>query len=120
MIVIATDAPLSVRNLKRLAKRAFAGMARTTNVMSNGSGDYAIAFTTAYRIPHNPETGYVKLPPLIPNNRMTRFFQAVEEATQEAIYNSILMAESMNGYKNHHVTAFPIDSLKAKIIQSPE
>ena len=114
MIVIATDAPMSVRNLKRLAKRAFAGMARTTNVMSNGSGDYAIAFSTAYRIPHYPN-GYVEIPPLIPNSRMTQFFQAVEEATQEAIYNSIMMAESMKGYKNRYVAAFPIDSLKAKI-----
>jgi D-aminopeptidase len=82
MIIIATDAPLSVRNLERLGKRAFIGMGRTTTVMSNGSGDYAIIFSTAYRIPYYGDQQTIIIPPLVSNNAMTILFRAVEEATQ--------------------------------------
>lgn len=108
MIVIATDAPLSSRNLKRLARRAFIGMGRTRSVMSNGSGDYAIAFSTAYRIPHQPQGHKLKIPDLIDNDTMTTFFRAVEEATEEAIYNSLFRATTTKGYKGHIREALPI------------
>ncbi len=111
MIVIATDAPLSVRNLKRLAKRSFTGMARTRSVMSNSSGDYAIAFSTAYRIPNDSQGKPFAVPDLIANSDMNPFFHAVEEATQEAIYNSMFMATTVTGYKGRTVEAIPLDEV---------
>ncbi|MFC2088251.1 P1 family peptidase [Calditrichota bacterium] len=108
MIVIATDAPVSTQNLKRMAKRAFTGMGRTTYVMSNGSGDYAIAFSTAYRIPNHNSDQHVAMPALIENDSMTIIFQAIEEATQEAIYNSLFMATTVTGNKGRTVEAIPI------------
>ncbi|UCC44880.1 MAG: P1 family peptidase, partial [Candidatus Zixiibacteriota bacterium] len=110
MIVVATDAPLSSRNLKRLAGRALHGLARTGSSMSNGSGDYVIAFSTAYRIPHGSKET-VPVPPLLPNGAMSPFFRAVSEATQEAIYNSMFMAETMEGYGGHIVPAIPVDKV---------
>lgn len=107
MIVIATDAPLSPRNLERLARRAFLGLARTGSYMSNGTGDYAIAFSTAYRIPY--ETGQlVEVPPLVSNDAMTPLFQAVVEATQEAVYNSLFMATTVKGHRGRVIEAIPI------------
>jgi D-aminopeptidase len=107
MIVIATDAPLSPRNLERLARRAFLGLARTGSYMSNGTGDYAIAFSTAYRIPY--ETGqHVQVPPLVSNDAMTPLFQAVVEATQEAVYNSLFMATTVKGHLGRTIHAIPI------------
>ena len=111
MIVIATDAPLSVRNLKRLAKRSFAGMAKTTAVMSNSSGDYAIAFSTAYTIPYDSDVTTHPIPPLINNDKMTLLFRAVEEATEEAIYNSLLMATTVTGFQGHTREAIPLDQV---------
>ena len=108
MIIIATDAPLDSRNLKRLAKRSFIGMGRTTRYMSNGSGDYAIAFSTAYTIPNRGETWTYEVPDLLANDAMTILFKAVEEATREAIYNSLFMATSMKGYQGHEVVALPV------------
>lgn len=113
MIVIATDAPLDARNLKRLARRSFAGMARTRSVMTNGSGDYAIAFSTAWTIPAIPENGHVDPPPLVTNGTMNNIFLAVEEATQEAIYNSIFMATDMTGRDGHELKAIPLDRVRA-------
>jgi D-aminopeptidase len=88
-------------------------MGRTTTVMSNGSGDYAIAFSTAYKIPHEPVDQKYEVPDFIDNSAMTILFQAVEEATQEAIYNSLLAATSVTGYKGRTVEAISIDKLKA-------
>ena len=113
MIVIATDAPLSVRNLKRLARRAFSGMARTRSVMTQSSGDYAIAFSTAYRIPHEAEVERIDVPPLVANSAMNPLFRAVEEATQEAIYNSLFMATTTTGFKGRTREAIPLDRVKA-------
>mgnify|MGYP003695091787 CR=1 FL=1 len=96
MIVLATDAPLSPRNLERLARRALHGMARTGASMSNGSGDYVIAFSTAWRIPYQAD-GPVIVPPLIHNDHMTPFFGAAMDATEEAIYNSMFMATTVEG-----------------------
>lgn len=109
MIVIATDAPLSPRNLKRLGRRSFLGLARTGSYMSNGTGDYAIAFSTAYRIPHGARR--VDVPPLIANDAMTPLFQAVVEATREAVYNSLFMATTVTGHRGRTVEAIPIASV---------
>ncbi len=98
MIILATDAPLSDRNLKRLAKRGLAGLARTGASMSNGSGDYVIAFSTAKEVRRTPErSSQVWAYPEVPNDLISPFFQAAIEATEEAIYNSLCMAESMTG-----------------------
>ncbi len=114
MIVAATDAPVSVRNLKRLAQRAVLGLARTGSVMANGSGDYVIAFTTAYRIPHavpRSESGAGLLPPgpLLHDEMMTPLFLAVVEATEEAVYNSLFMATTVKGRSGHVREAIPLD-----------
>jgi D-aminopeptidase len=89
MIVVATDAPLAPRNLKRLARRALAGLARTGSSMSNGSGDYVIAFS-AVAAGLNEE---------IRNDDMSPLFQAVIEATEEAIYNSLFAATTVSGHR---------------------
>ncbi len=113
MIVLATDAPLSVRNIERVARRALLGMARTGSSMSNGSGDYVIAFSTAYRIPYH-ETGTLKIPPLLHNNHMTPFFVAAMEATEEAIYNSLFMATTVHG-KNGTAHAINLDAVRESL-----
>jgi D-aminopeptidase len=110
MIVVATDAPMSVRNIERVAQRALHGMARTGSSMSNGSGDYVIAFSTAYRIPHN-ETELLGIPLLLQNGHMTPFFEAVMDATEEAIYNSLFMATTIYG-KNGMVPAINLDAVR--------
>ena len=101
MIIVATDAPLSDRNLERLAERAFAGLARTGAAYSNGSGDYAIAFSTAEGVRRTPErreelARYEDWP----NDRMSPLFVAVAEATEEAILNSMLRAETVRSVVN--------------------
>ena len=108
MIVIATDAPLSPRDLKRVARRSFAGQARTCSFMSSTSGDFAIAFSTAYRIPAIEEHHMVPRPPLVDNDAINLLFRAVEEATEEAIYNSLFMATTMTGYRGHQRERIPL------------
>ncbi len=105
MIVVATDAPILSRNLKRLAKRAILGLARTGSVMSNSSGDYVIAFSTAKR---RIESG-----DLLTNSEMSVLFRAVVEATEEAVYNSLFKATSVVGRDNHSCEALPIDKTLA-------
>jgi len=109
MMVIATDAPLSARNLKRLARRALHGMARTGASMSNGSGDYAIAFSTAYHIPHRTDLS-IRPPPLLHNDHMSPLFLAAIEATEEAIYNSLLQATTVHGHQGT-IEAIPLDAV---------
>jgi D-aminopeptidase len=114
MIVIATDAPLSDRNLKRLAKRGLAGLARTGASMSNGSGDYAIAFSTAEDVRRTAERrSKVWAYPEVPNELMSPLFEAAIEATEEAIYNSLCMAETMTGHRGRIVPALPLDALQS-------
>jgi D-aminopeptidase len=109
MIVLATDAPLSDRNLKRLARRGLAGLARTGASMSNGSGDYVIAFSTAEEVRRTPERrSQVWAYPEVPNELMSPIFQAAIESTEEAIYNSLCAAETMTGYQGVKVTALPL------------
>jgi D-aminopeptidase len=114
MIVVATDAPLTHRNLKRLAKRAILGLARTGGICSNGSGDYVIAFSTAenLRIKHREKFLLRKIS-VLPNERMSPLFLGVIEATEEAILNSLFKATSMKGWKGHYIEAIPINKVKA-------
>ncbi len=112
MIVVMTDAPLSSRNLERLAKRAMMGLAKTGGIASNGSGDYVIAVSTAKDnfIPHNKESLYIETKEL-KNKAITPLFLAVIEATEEAIVNSLFAAKTMSGRKNHKIKSIPIDSV---------
>jgi D-aminopeptidase len=105
MIVVATDAPLTYRNLERLARRALAGLARTGSSMSNGSGDYVIAFSTV-KVSELSEVG------LVSNNQMSPLFQSVIEATEEAIYNSMFLATTVTGYRAT-IEALPLDETLA-------
>lgn len=109
VIVIATDAPLSDRNLERLARRAFLGIARTGSPITNGSGDYAVAFSTHDGVRRTPERrgGIAQLAEL-PNDRITPLFQAVVEATEEAVLNSMFAAGPMDGHRGR-IEALPID-----------
>ena len=110
MIVVATDAPISSRNLQRLAKRAFMGLAKTGGIASNGSGDYVIAFSTndSLRILHSP-AGPTSLQPELHNEYVTPLFMAAIEATEEAIINSLFTAESLKGFNGHEVKPLPLD-----------
>ena len=109
MIIIATDAPVDGRNLRRLAARAWLGMARTGSAASNGSGDYAIAFSTAPQIRiHTSEKPPTRHLELLTNDAMSPLFLAVIEATEEAIYNSMFRATTMSG-NGHTIEALPID-----------
>jgi D-aminopeptidase len=106
IIVIATDAPLDARNLKRLAARAMLGLARTGSPSTNGSGDYVIAFSTQNRIRASDARRTVQL---AGNEAMSPLFVAVVEATEEAIYNSMFRATTVTGIGGHRVEALPID-----------
>jgi D-aminopeptidase len=109
MIIIATDAPIDARNLRRLATRAWLGMARTGSAASNGSGDYAIAFSTAPQLRiHTSEKSPTRHAELLTNDAMSPLFLAVIEATEEAIYNSMFRATTMSG-NGHTVEGLPID-----------
>ncbi len=112
MIVLATDAPLSDRNLTRLAARAMAGLARTGAAMSNGSGDYAIAFSTHPDVRRTPDrrSRLVSYPELS-NDQVSPLFLAAIEATEEAIYNSLCAATTTTGYKGT-IEALPLDVLQ--------
>jgi D-aminopeptidase len=110
MIVVATDAPLDARNLERLAARAILGLARTGSPMTNGSGDYVIAFSTAESVRRTPERrSAVHSVELVPNDLMSPLFQAAVEATEEAIYNSVLRAVTVTGHGGRTVEALPLD-----------
>lgn len=119
MMIVATDAPLSDRNLERLGNRAMTGLARTGSSMTNGSGDYVISFSTAESVRRTSdrrnENAQIEE---IPNNRVSPLFQAAAEATEEAIYNSLLMARSVtsknviNG-ETRTVHELPVDKVRA-------
>ncbi|MEX1055270.1 MAG: P1 family peptidase, partial [Rhodothermales bacterium] len=114
MIVIATDAPVSDRNLERMARRAFLGIGRTGSPMTNGSGDYAIAFSTAEEVRRTPERrSEASTYTILPNDRMSPLFEAVVEATEEAVYNSLFKAETMKGHRGT-VEALPLEGIRSK------
>lgn len=112
MIIVATDAPLNSRNLKRLAKRAILGLAKTGGIASNGSGDYVIAFSTAesLHIPHHSEKP-IQTQGFLKNSAMSPLFLAVNEATEEAILNALFNAETMEGRNGHSVEALPVEKV---------
>ncbi|HUX09922.1 MAG TPA: P1 family peptidase [Terriglobia bacterium] len=97
MMVVATDAPLGARNLRRLAARTMMGLARTGAAGSNGSGDYAIAFSTAPQVRIRPTTGLTRQITVVTNQAMSPLFLATIEATEEAIYNSLFKATTLTG-----------------------
>ena len=111
MIIVATNAPLDSRNLQRIASRAMMGLARTGGIASNGSGDYVIAFSTAeeLRIPASPGR-FLPNASVLSNDAMTPLFLATIEATEEAIYNSLFMAEDMEG-NGRKVQAMPVEEV---------
>lgn len=113
MIVIATDAPLDARNLKRLAARAWLGVARTGSSASNGSGDYAIAVSTAPQVRiHTSDKALTRNVEVVTNDAMSPLFLAAIEATEEAVYNSMFMATTMTA-NGHTVEALPIEKTVA-------
>ena len=112
IIVIATDAPVDARNLERMAARAMMGLARTGAAGSNGSGDYAIAFSTAEDVRVRTQVPNERAAPqtikTLGNDAMSPVFLAVIESTEEAIYNSLFKATTVTG-KGHTVEALPLD-----------
>ena len=109
MMVIATDAPMNARNLKRLAARAWLGVARAGGSASNGSGDYAIAFSTAPQVRvHASDKALTRNVEVMANDAMSPLFLAVIEATEEAVYNSMFKATTMTG-NGHTVEALPME-----------
>lgn len=111
MIVLATDAPLSARNLERLARRAVLGLARTGSYLANGSGDFVIAFSTANQVPHEP-AGATRTVEELHNDAMSPLFLATVEAVEEAVYNSLLRATDVTGRDGNRGEALPIAPLR--------
>jgi|SRR6266480_7831479 len=113
IIVIATDAPVEARNLKRIAARAMLGLGRTGAAGSNGSGDYVIAFSTAPQVRiRSEEKASPRHIEVLTNDSMSPLFLAVIEASEEAVYNSLLRATTITG-RGHTVEALPIDRTTA-------
>ncbi|MEN8120198.1 MAG: P1 family peptidase [Bacteroidota bacterium] len=112
MIVIMTDAPLSARNLKRLAKRAMLGLAKSGGIASNGSGDYVIAVSTneSVRIPYRTKSMFYETK-VLRNGSMTSLFLATIEATEEAILNSLFTAKTMIGRAGHTIESLPLSKV---------
>ncbi|MBW7887860.1 MAG: P1 family peptidase [Bacteroidetes bacterium] len=113
MIIVATDAPLTARNLQRLAKRATFGLARTGGNCSNGSGEYVIAFSTAeeLRVPYDDGNNLFVSTKEIRNDQMTPLFEAVIEATEEAILNSMFASPSMTGMNGRTIKGLPVEKV---------
>ena len=118
MIVVATDAPLDARNLKRLAARAVFGLARTGSSFSNGSGDFAIAFSTAADLRTRFGSAAVQSRTLLPTDGVSPLFQAVLEATEEAVYNSMLKATTTSS-RHGKAEALPVDRVREIIGRYP-
>lgn len=108
MIIVATNAPVDSRQLKRLAKRASIGLGRTGSIIHNGSGDIIIAFSNAYTIPHSSDDGIVSYTLLRDDTKvMNDLFKAVIEATEEAVYQSMIHAETTTGRHGRVVERWP-------------
>ena len=110
MIVVATDAPMLSRNLERLASRAIMGLARTGSNASNGSGDYVLAFSTSPLVRRNPDAPVASAQEL-GNDRASALFQAVADATEEALYNAMLMATPVSS-RAGRMEPLPVDSVR--------
>ena len=110
IVVVATDAPLIPTQLRRMAKRVALGLGRLGSFSGDGSGDLFIAFSTANAGASNPEG--VRQLEMLPNERMNPLFLATVEATEEAVVNAMVAAETMTGIDNHTVLALPHDRLR--------
>ncbi|KXU87957.1 aminopeptidase [Paraburkholderia monticola] len=99
IMIVATDAPLDARQLKRLSLRAAAGLARTGSVYGHGSGDIALAFSTAYTVPHGAD--FVALPPLVADHGLDPLFRACADSVEQAILDALWSAESVTGRDGH-------------------
>ncbi|WP_353722900.1 P1 family peptidase [Dyadobacter sp. 676] len=110
MMVLATDAPLDARNLKRLAKRVMLGMAQTGGIAANGSGDYVIAFSTANKVLHETAEPVFSAA-YLHNDYVSPIFMAAIEATEEAIINSLFMARTSEGTQGHKAEELPRDKV---------
>ena len=112
MIIVATDAPLDSRNLMRLAKRAMLGLGKTGGIASNGSGDYAIAFSTneEVRVPYKSSKKIINIP-VLQNDDASPLFMAAIEATEEAIINSLFAAKTTVGLNGKKVEALPLNKV---------
>jgi D-aminopeptidase len=111
MVIVATNAPLTARDLERLAARGVFALARTGSSFSNGSGDYGIAFSTSLETRARHGETAARTRTLLPTDALSPLFQAVLEATEEAVYNAMLRAETMTG-NGITVEALPIDRLR--------
>ena len=110
--MVATDAPLLPNQLERVARRATLGLARTGTIAAHSSGDFALAFSTAAEVPHDPESGTMAITALN-NAAISPLFAATVEATEEAFGNALTMATTTVGRDGHKVYALPLDRLKA-------
>ncbi|HLF47528.1 MAG TPA: P1 family peptidase, partial [Chitinophagaceae bacterium] len=117
MIVVATDAPLDARNLERLAKRAFMGLAKTGGIASNGSGDYVIAFSTDSLLRVSFNAPDILQQKILSNDAVSPLFMAAIEATEEAIISSLLAAETMQGKNGRIVPSLPLKKVKEIFIK---
>jgi D-aminopeptidase len=99
IMLIATDAPLDARQLRRVAMRAAAGLARTGSVYGHGSGDIALAFTTAYTVRH--DAAFIATPPLVSDARLDPLFQAAADSIEQAILDALFSAETVSGRDGH-------------------
>jgi len=114
MVILATDAPMLDRALRRLARRAALGLARTGSIAGHGSGDYIIAFSNAVRIPHEPSERVLTLPHIVEDGALIDgLFQAAVEATEEAVINALFAATTMTGRDGHVRYALPLDETLA-------
>lgn len=116
MMVVATDAPISDRNLERLASRALMGLARTGSSGSNGSGDYVLAFSSSPDVRRGPSRGPRTIQDL-PNDAMAGLFQATIESTEEAIYNSLLKATDVTGRGGRKAEALPLAEVREVLLK---
>jgi len=114
MIVLATDAPLTCRQLGRLCVRAAAGLARCGSVYGHGSGDFVVAFSTAHRLPHDPPSLTAPYTLLVDEGRaMDALFAGVAESVEEAVLNSLFAAKTVIGRDGHVRHALPVDQVVA-------
>jgi D-aminopeptidase len=105
IMILATDAPLDARQLRRLAMRAGAGLARTGSFFGHGSGDVALAFSTAYRVPHDASSPMPAIA-MLHDGRLDALFEATADATEQAILDALFAAETVRGFRGHERRAF--------------
>jgi len=117
MMVVATDAPIDARQLQRLAKRAIFGLARSGSSGSNGSGDFVIAFSTGTKISTQPAASNGSPASRLSEEELSPLFEAVAEATEETIDNSLLQATTVKGRDGHIIEALPVDKLQQILVQ---